>query len=286
MPLDPSFVGRTLSADRRPTRSAGRRSASSPRRSAPTDPAYHDPEAARALGLPRRGRPADVPDRAHRWPRAGRSSTTRRSASTTAGWCTATSGSRYTRPVRGRRRAGLREHASRTISSRGGHDFLTTRTEVDHRRPASRSCTVWSKLVVRGEALTHGASAQPQTFRVTRADLVRYAGASGDFNPIHWSDRVATTVGLPGVIAHGMFTMAWPAGRSPTGPARPTRWSSTACASPGRWSCRTTTRAPRSRSPRVVREVTEDGLTRLDLTATCRGEKVLSQARATVRTAR
>lgn len=47
-----------------------------------------------------------------------------------------------------------------------------------------------------------------QTYRVTRADLVRYAGASGDFNPIHWSDRVARSVGLPGVVAHGMFTMA------------------------------------------------------------------------------
>jgi acyl dehydratase len=49
---------------------------------------------------------------------------------------------------------------------------------------------------------------EPQTYSVTRADLVRYAGASGDFNPIHWSDRTATAVGLPGVIAHGMFTMA------------------------------------------------------------------------------
>jgi len=49
---------------------------------------------------------------------------------------------------------------------------------------------------------------EPQTFRVTRADLVRYAGASGDFNPIHWSERFATKVGLPGVIAHGMLTMA------------------------------------------------------------------------------
>ena len=47
-----------------------------------------------------------------------------------------------------------------------------------------------------------------QEYVVTRADLVRYAGASGDFNPIHWSDRVATSVGLPGVIAHGMYTMA------------------------------------------------------------------------------
>ncbi|MDN5811526.1 MAG: MaoC family dehydratase [Arthrobacter sp.] len=45
------------------------------------------------------------------------------------------------------------------------------------------------------------------TLHVNRADLVRYAGASGDFNPIHWNERFATDVGLPGVIAHGMFTM-------------------------------------------------------------------------------
>ena len=53
-----------------------------------------------------------------------------------------------------------------------------------------------------------GTELPEQTFRVTRADLVRYAGASGDFNPIHWNERVATSVGLPDVIAHGMFTMA------------------------------------------------------------------------------
>src|SRR6195952_1650796 len=47
-----------------------------------------------------------------------------------------------------------------------------------------------------------------QTYAVARADLGRYAGASGDFNPIHWSQRFATGVGLPGVIAHGMYTMA------------------------------------------------------------------------------
>ncbi len=47
-----------------------------------------------------------------------------------------------------------------------------------------------------------------QTYAVRRSDLVRYAGASGDFNPIHWSDRVATSVGLPGVVAHGMYTLA------------------------------------------------------------------------------
>jgi acyl dehydratase len=45
-------------------------------------------------------------------------------------------------------------------------------------------------------------------FRVERVDLVRYAGASGDFNPIHWSDTAARASGLPDVIAHGMLTMA------------------------------------------------------------------------------
>lgn len=53
-----------------------------------------------------------------------------------------------------------------------------------------------------------GTELPPLDVRVTRADLVRYAGASGDHNPIHWSDRVASSVGLPGVIAHGMLTMA------------------------------------------------------------------------------
>ncbi|WP_111766565.1 MaoC family dehydratase [Nakamurella deserti] len=48
----------------------------------------------------------------------------------------------------------------------------------------------------------------PLSLRVPRAQLVRYAGASGDFNPIHWNERVATSVGLPGVIVHGMLTMA------------------------------------------------------------------------------
>jgi acyl dehydratase len=48
----------------------------------------------------------------------------------------------------------------------------------------------------------------PTSVTVTRADLVRYAGASGDFNPIHWNERFARDVGLPNVIAHGMYTMA------------------------------------------------------------------------------
>ncbi|NEB73755.1 MaoC family dehydratase [Streptomyces sp. SID14478] len=53
-----------------------------------------------------------------------------------------------------------------------------------------------------------GTELSAQTFPVTRAMLVQYAGASGDFNPIHWNEKFAVEVGLPDVIAHGMFTMA------------------------------------------------------------------------------
>jgi acyl dehydratase len=49
---------------------------------------------------------------------------------------------------------------------------------------------------------------EPRTFRVTREDLVAYAAASGDQNPIHQDEEVARSVGLPGVIAHGMYTLA------------------------------------------------------------------------------
>jgi acyl dehydratase len=53
-----------------------------------------------------------------------------------------------------------------------------------------------------------GTEIAPRQYPVTRADLVRYCGASGDFNVIHWNERIAQAVGLPDVIAHGMLTMA------------------------------------------------------------------------------
>jgi acyl dehydratase len=53
-----------------------------------------------------------------------------------------------------------------------------------------------------------GTELPAKSYPATRLDLVKYAGASGDFNVIHWSDRLARSVGLPGVIAHGMYTMA------------------------------------------------------------------------------
>ena len=53
-----------------------------------------------------------------------------------------------------------------------------------------------------------GAQIPAASYPVTRLSLVRYCGASGDFNVIHWNERIARSVGLPDVIAHGMFTMA------------------------------------------------------------------------------
>lgn len=55
--------------------------------------------------------------------------------------------------------------------------------------------------------LSKGDVIAEESFHLTRDNLVRYAGASGDFNPIHYRDDVAVSVGLPGVLAHGMLTM-------------------------------------------------------------------------------
>ena len=56
--------------------------------------------------------------------------------------------------------------------------------------------------------VTEGTEIAPVSYPVSRLSLIRYAGASGDFNVIHWNERIARAVGLPDVIAHGMFTMA------------------------------------------------------------------------------
>src|SRR3954468_9645353 len=110
-------------------------------------------------------------------------------------------------------------------------------------------------------------------YRITRADLVPYAGASGDFNPIHWSERVATGVGLPGVIAHGMFTMAL-VGRAVT------TWAGAPDAVV-EFNVRVSRPVPvpdTDEGTEVVvsarvKETTDEGQVRLALTATCHGEK-------------
>jgi acyl dehydratase len=136
--------------------------------------------------------------------------------------------------------------------------------------------------VIVGEVAV-GTELPERVFRVTRADLVRYAGASGDFNPIHWSDRVATGVGLPGVIAHGMLTMAL-AGRAVTAwtgdPAAlveyQVRFGRPVVVPDDDQGAEVTVRG-------TVAALLDEGRARVDLTVTSGGEKVLSLARATVR---
>ena len=121
-----------------------------------------------------------------------------------------------------------------------------------------------------------------QDFPISRLDLVRYAGASGDFNPIHWNERFAKSVGLPDVIAHGMFTMA-------AAVRVVTDWAG----DPGavleygvRFTRPVVVPDPDGAVLHVegsLRDVREDGTAEIDLTATVNGETVLAKARAVVR---
>ena len=132
--------------------------------------------------------------------------------------------------------------------------------------------------------MTEIGTALPQReFRVTREDLVRYAGAAGDFNPIHWSDRVAASVGLPGVIAHGMLTMAL-AGRMLTDWAGDpgavveygVRFARPVVVPDDDAGVTVTVDA-------AVSEVRDDGLVGVEVNVRVGDEKVLTQARAIVR---
>jgi acyl dehydratase len=127
-----------------------------------------------------------------------------------------------------------------------------------------------------------GTELPEQVHRVTRADLVRYAGASGDLNPIHWSDRVATGVGLPGVIAHGMLTMGLAARAVTDWAGDPgavveyqVRFGRPVVVPDDDTGAEVTVRG-------TVGKVLDGGRVRVDLTVTSGGEKVLSLARATV----
>jgi acyl dehydratase len=127
-----------------------------------------------------------------------------------------------------------------------------------------------------------GTELGPQIFPINRSDLVRYAGASGDFNPIHWNERFAKSVGLPDVIAHGMFTMA-------TAIRVVTDWigDPAAVVEYGvRFTRPVVVPDPEGAQLHVsgtVREIRADGLIEVDLTATVDGQTVLAKARAVVR---
>jgi acyl dehydratase len=118
-----------------------------------------------------------------------------------------------------------------------------------------------------------------QVYSVTRADLVRYAGASGDFNPIHWSDRVAGDVGLPGVIAHGMFTMALAARALDTWAGKPGRVRELGCKFTRPVVVPDDDPGVVVRVAGTVKNVTDEGV-QIALEVTCGGEKVLGMPKA------
>lgn len=126
-----------------------------------------------------------------------------------------------------------------------------------------------------------GTALPPLTLRLTRTDLVRYAGAAGDFNPIHHSDFAAAQIGLPGVVAHGMLTLG-------AALRVVTDWVGV----PGRVrACSARFPRPvvvpddgRGAEVRVTGEVTavEGAVATVTLEAVCDGHKVLGAARAEV----
>lgn len=139
--------------------------------------------------------------------------------------------------------------------------------------------------IVKAADLEVGTELPPQSFVLKRVDLIKYAGASGDFNVIHWNERVATEVGLPNVIAHGMLTMA-----------EAIRVVTDWCGDPGavvEYSTRFTKPVPVPDDDvgatvdvkGSVIELLDEGRVKVDLVVTCDGAKVLGMARAVVQLA-
>lgn len=139
-----------------------------------------------------------------------------------------------------------------------------------------------SRGTVRYDDVEVGTELPAAELPLRRVDLVRYAGASGDFNTIHWNQRFAESVGLPNVIAHGMLTMAAAARVI-------TDW----VGDPGavlEYGVRFTRPVvvPDDEQGAILRvgatvgAKLPDGRVRVDVTVTCAEEKVLSMARAVV----
>ncbi len=132
--------------------------------------------------------------------------------------------------------------------------------------------------------VTVGTELPRLTVTLRREDLVRYAGASGDFNPIHYNDRMAAALGLPGVIAHGMLTMAQAARVVTDWIGDPSRLVE--------YGVRFTkpvvvpdddAGVELQLSGKVVAVDNEAGTAEVDITAESGGQKVLGRARAVVR---
>jgi acyl dehydratase len=129
--------------------------------------------------------------------------------------------------------------------------------------------------------LTPGTALDPQEYVVTRADLVAYAAASGDHNPIHQDEDVAREVGLPGVIAHGMYTLALAA-------RAVAHWTGDAPVLELGAKFTAPVVVPAGEDGTVVRVAgtvkdVSDGRAALALEVTCDGQKVLGLPKAVVR---
>lgn len=141
-------------------------------------------------------------------------------------------------------------------------------------------------MTVRLMDVSVGTELPPLAVRLTRAQLVRYAGASGDFNPIHWNQRAAIEVGLPNVIAHGMLTMA-------TAARIVTDWTGNPAAVIEYGVTFTRPVVVPDDAAGAEIEITavvgavdaDAGTARVDITARFDGQTVLTKARATVRLA-
>ena len=135
------------------------------------------------------------------------------------------------------------------------------------------------------DSLTVGDVVAERTFELSRDSLVRYAGASGDFNPIHYRDDVAASVGLPGVIAHGMLTMGlsvqpvvdWAGDPALVGDYQ-VRFTRPVVVDPADGATVTVT-------AKVGQLDAEARVARIDLTTTFGGETVLGKAQVRVRLA-
>ena len=140
------------------------------------------------------------------------------------------------------------------------------------------------------DSVDKGTELPARTYPVTRLDLVKYAGASGDFNIIHWNERVARSVGLPNVIAHGMYTMAqagkfvteWAGGDPGAVTDFGVRFSAMVPVPDDTPLSGTTGAATIEVSGKVLEKLAGNKVT-VDIVAKAGGAKVLTRARATVR---
>ena len=161
---------------------------------------------------------------------------TPRSGSTSRAWSTAARSSPGTRRSSPATRSPPRPSSS-SSRERGGIDVLRVRARARSTSAASCVCEgTWTNIVEEAE----------RSRPTGHADRTAYAGASGDFNPIHIDDEFARSVGLPGRILHGLWTMAQVARAPDRGGRRPGSAEAASTSSSAAWACR----RRRSPSPR------------------------------------